>query len=507
MAIQEKEQNALLARNSILNLVGQVLPLLVGIATIPYILKALGTDGFGILSIAWMLLGYFGIFDLGLSRATTKFVAEYLHPDKVHKLPGLVWTSVALQLLLGFGGAILVAALVPLTVNRLFKMPPLWVGEAKTSLFILCAALPILLCSNALRGVLEAAQRFDLVNYIKMPASISLYVLAALAIPFGIRVWGIVLLSVLSRVIAAGAYLAFCFRVFPQLRTQLSLSIVEMRSLASFGRWVMISNTAGPTYAYLERFLIATVLSVSMLGLYSAPFELASRVLIFPGSVAPTLFPFFSYHRNRGAAVISDVTSRALKFLLFVMTPITVGFVFFAREIMQLWLGPEFASKSTVVLQLLAISFFLNAFALIPYTSVQALGRPDLKAILDVLALPAFAISAWLLMQYMGINGAALAKLLITVVDCTFLFGFAWKLKAFSLRDCISGPLFRALLASGGLILAAFLIEFFHAPLPVAFFLLLACFACYAATFWFVAVDGDDRTSIKSLSPQLLSKR
>jgi len=45
--------------------------------------------------------------------------------------------------------------------------------------------------------------------------------------------------------------------------------------------------------------------------------------------------------------------------------------------------GAQFAENSTVVLQLTTLIFFFNAFAFVPFTSVQALGRPDLKAILD----------------------------------------------------------------------------------------------------------------------------
>jgi len=68
----------LLARNTLLNFIGQILPLIVGVVTIPFVIQGLGTERFGLLSLAWVVLGYFAIFDLGLGRATTKFVAEAL---------------------------------------------------------------------------------------------------------------------------------------------------------------------------------------------------------------------------------------------------------------------------------------------------------------------------------------------------------------------------------------------------------------------------------------------
>ena len=71
-------KGSLLARNTLLNLIGQGLPLVVAVVTIPFIIHGLGIERFGLLSLAWVVLGYFAIFDLGLGLATTKFVGEAL---------------------------------------------------------------------------------------------------------------------------------------------------------------------------------------------------------------------------------------------------------------------------------------------------------------------------------------------------------------------------------------------------------------------------------------------
>ena len=46
-----------LARDTILNMIGSILPLLVGLITIPYLLNNLGKESFGILTIMWALVG------------------------------------------------------------------------------------------------------------------------------------------------------------------------------------------------------------------------------------------------------------------------------------------------------------------------------------------------------------------------------------------------------------------------------------------------------------------
>src|SRR5260370_25107315 len=54
----------LLARNTIWNLVGNATPLIVAVLVIPVLIKHLGTVRYGILTIAWGVVGSFGVFDM-----------------------------------------------------------------------------------------------------------------------------------------------------------------------------------------------------------------------------------------------------------------------------------------------------------------------------------------------------------------------------------------------------------------------------------------------------------
>ena len=59
-----------------LNVAGMVLPMLVGVLTVPGLLKRLGPEQFGVLALGWALVGYFGFLDLGMGRALTQYLAS-----------------------------------------------------------------------------------------------------------------------------------------------------------------------------------------------------------------------------------------------------------------------------------------------------------------------------------------------------------------------------------------------------------------------------------------------
>ena len=74
------------------SLLAQAFPALVGLVTIPSIIQGLGVDRFGVLTLAWMIIGYFSFLDFGLGRAVTKFAAELMVAPRFDGR-GLIWTA------------------------------------------------------------------------------------------------------------------------------------------------------------------------------------------------------------------------------------------------------------------------------------------------------------------------------------------------------------------------------------------------------------------------------
>src|SRR6202795_4595096 len=130
----------LFARNTAFNLGGEVSAFCIGLICIPYVIRTLGTEVFGILSIAWMLLGYMSAFDLGLTRATTKFVAEAVGNGDHEQVPSLIWTSVIFQLFFGLIGTLLFLFSSHFLVTRVFKIPLPLMTDAEKAFQLLAIA-------------------------------------------------------------------------------------------------------------------------------------------------------------------------------------------------------------------------------------------------------------------------------------------------------------------------------------------------------------------------------
>ncbi len=416
-----------LLRGTIWNQFGQVLPLLAALALIPQLIHSLGVDRFGILSLAWMLIGYFTLFDLGVSGALTRLVAERLAAHRDDEIPALVWTALALTTAMGVVGAALVAAAAPWLVEEALRVPPGLRVETLQLTWVLAGSLPIVTGTAALAGVLAAQQRFGVLNAIRVPMGILTYVAPLVALSFGTTLFYVGLALAAVRVLGGGAHLVACLAGTPGLAGGIRLRRGQVRPILGFGGWMTVTAVISPLMVYLDRFLIGGMLSLAMVAYYTTPYDLTQRFAILSMPVVNVMFPAFaaSYDADRArAARLYDWSVRGIAMLLF---PVVVITVLFAPELLGLWLGTDFAVHSSTVLRLLALGMLLNGMAMIALSFVQSTGRPDLGARLHVFELPIYLLALWWLIGWLGIVGAALAWLLRVAVDAAALFTMAHR--------------------------------------------------------------------------------
>jgi O-antigen/teichoic acid export membrane protein len=488
--------NRLVARNSILNLAGQAIPLVVGVLSIPFVIHGLGVDTFGILSLAWMLLGYFTVFDLGLGRATTNFLARELGNGMTERLRILFWTSSGMNLLLGVVGAVAIAALSPLLAESVFRIPPGLTGAAKGSFVLIAVSCPIVLVSTAFRGALEAAQRFDFVNAVAMISSSLTFVLPVAGILAGLGIQGIIVLLVISRFCSALAYLFLCFRVFPILKQRISFESNHIKELLSYGGWITVSNLVNPLLVYLDRFVIGSMISIAAVSYYVAPYEMVTRLWILPASLTMTLFPTFSRGTASDRESTATLYGRSVKALLLAMGPLIAVLIFYAREILLAWLGSTFAETSENVFRILALGVFLNSLAQVSYALIQGSGRPDITAKFHLIEFVVYVPLVWFLVHSMGIVGGALAWTIRVAMDSLLLFAASGKY--IDLKALVGTGLKRGIIVVALLACALFGSAFFQLSVLAKALLTLSVLAVAAFTAWRFVFDEAERVYLAS---------
>ena len=399
--------------------------MVIAIFAIPILVKELGTDRFGVFTLVGMVIGYFSLFDFGLGRALTKFVAERLGGEEQRGIPVVIWTSLFVMLVLGMAGSILIASITPWLVRGVLNIPTELQAETICILYLLAASIPIVITTVGLRSVLEATQRFGFINAINIVMGGFTFVVPVLVLLFSKSLLLIVAVLAAARLVALILHLMFCLHVMPALRRSVSVRFAEVAPLLRFGGWITVSNIVSPIMANLDRFLVAALASVTAVAYYAVPFSVVTNLLVVPFAIAGVLFPAFatSFAQDQRRTVLLYI--RGIKYVFLSLFPIVLVFVVFARQGLGFWLGQDFADHSGRVMQVLTIGLFFNSLAQIPFHLIQGTGRADLTAKLHLIELPFYLLAVWWMTRIAGIEGTAMVWSARAMVDTLLLLRLA----------------------------------------------------------------------------------
>lgn len=398
-----------LKRNTNWNLAGFGLPLLLGLVAIPYLIKQVGVEAFGVLTLVWALIGYFSLFDFGLGRALTQQVATNRVSGQIHQLPSLIKTGLFFTAATGLIGGILLAVLAePLGFKWLRVGIPLQLSTFY-ALLIASFGIPMTTLTTGLRGILEAYEDFKAVNLLRMVLGSANFGLpVVIVMVFGPALALMVGSLIVARLVVLVAHFYLVYKKLPAGWLNAKFSKHNMRSLLSFGAWMTVSNIISPLMVTADRFIISTVLGASVVAYYTVPFEVVSKISIIPGALSAALFP-----RIASMLVIETLGAKhlyyqSIKIVAAAMLPICALTAIGSHWGLSIWLGKEFADHSWSIVSILAVGIFVNGMAAVPYSIIQAAGNARLTARLHILEVVLYLPLLIICLNYFGLVGAAI---------------------------------------------------------------------------------------------------
>ncbi|MBT8383595.1 MAG: flippase [Ignavibacteria bacterium] len=420
--------NNLIIKNTSFNLLGYGIPLIIAIVIIPFLIKGLGEEKFGILNLCLVIVGYFSFLDFGIGRALTKIIAEKIALNKSAHIPEYFWTSLTLMFFVSILVTIIIIFLTPFLVNSVFNISTKLHKETINTFYVLAISIPIVSTTAGLRGVLEAYQKFGTINIIRTALGISTFLMPFLCLIFTQSLFWIVIVLGLIRLIVWFQYLVQCYNVNSEIRTNsLKFNFSLIKPLFRLSSWLTVSNLVGPLIIHSDRFLIGVLISATAITYYGTPYEVVTKLLLIPGALTSVLFPAFSanYKLNENSNI--KLFSRSIRFIFIFLYPIVFFLVTFAHESISMWLGNSFAEKSTIVLQLLSIGVLLNSLAYIPFTFLQGIGKPEIPAIINLIELPIYLFFMIIMIGEYGIFGAAFVWCFRVFLDLVVLYYFTMR--------------------------------------------------------------------------------
>ena len=387
----------LLQRNVVISLLGWVLPAATALIAFPLVAQRLGADRFGVVALAWGMVGWFSLFDFGIARALTRLIASRTAAGRDEDVPALVWSASAVLLAIGvvIGAALWWSA--PLLVQRGLHVPPALVPEVTRAVRWLAITIPAVVHATALRGVLEARQQFLRTTLLRIPLGMASYALPLLADDAAQAV----ALIVLARTLYWLATWAALGKLARPVRP------TAIGELWTEGGWITLSTIISPVLVQGDRLALAVLLPIAASGWYAASIEVATKMWLFTAAIQPVFYSAvsaaYALDRSRARALMRQTTRVTFGVLLLP----TLALVFLAEPGLRWWMTDAFSMEGARALPWLALAVFANSLAQVPYSYLQAGSGARAVALLHLAELPLFAMALWVLVPRYGVSGAA----------------------------------------------------------------------------------------------------
>jgi O-antigen/teichoic acid export membrane protein len=432
---------------------------IVGIFLSPFILHRLGDAAFGIWVLIFAITGYYGLFDLGIRSSIIRYVSKYTATDDRDKLTGFINTALFSYSGIGIISMVLTAMLSS-SVEGLFKIPPEMHSQARILLLMVGASVSISFPLGVFGGMLEGLQRFYILNWTSIAATLARAALIVFFLNRGCGLLTVALITVGLPIISSVIRGIIVFRLCPVKVGFRYVDRDSFRHMANYGGTTFLVMVAARLRFRTDELVLGTMMSTVAVAWFNIDARIVDYASDFVTSLAQVFVPMSSHSEAVGDLDrVRKIYIAGNRVCAFLILPITAILIILGKHIIRIWMGARYIPTSYPVLVVMIIPFALMLAQAASTRILFGLGKHQTMAAVTVIEGIANVILSIALVRPMGIVGDALGTAIPLSFTCLVFLPRHMKKQigvpvgAF-LRDAYTLPILLNLPFVGALLLA-----------------------------------------------------
>jgi len=383
----------------------------------PFLVHHLGPQQYGVWMLASAILGSVGILSTGFGDATVKYVSRYRARADGAGVERTIRATLTINAALAivFAGLIWMSA--HFAVHRIFKVEPALQAASVRALKISAIILVLRSSESVFVSTLRAFERYG------PPAKLNVFlrsmvVLSAVAVvALGRGVVEIMIATLFWSTVVMGLQAVAARKVAGPFNPMPTLQFSALREVFHFGCFSWLQALAGVTFSYADRFILGALLGTAPVAVYVICVQAAQPIHGLSAAGFNFLFPHLSSRHEAGEVHgPRRVLKLALTTNVVVAAMLSLPFILFARPILRVWMGAQFAEQGHLALAILAVSYAALAMNVVAHNSLLALGRVRTVAALNIAGGLVLLAMMAILIPHSGIAGAATGRAIYTAL-------------------------------------------------------------------------------------------
>lgn len=472
----------------------------------PFTIHHLGNLNYGLWALAWSLVGYTGLLEMGIRPTTLRYVSRLKGAGDQKAINDFFSTALGLTLCIGLVIS-LVAILGSWSLPGFFKLAP----GARRNFALVISIIGFNLGSTSVEllfaSYLSALHRFDLYNLVQVTREVMRALLTVLVLETGHGIVALGVVGIIVNICAIPLAWAWIRRIDPLL--QISLRRFELargRELLGFSFWMLLNNAGATLRNNTASIVIGRMLETALI----TPFSVAARLVrylyqLIVGISGPLLPKMAQLEGAGKRAELRAFFLRSTRLTALVTFSVATLLALDGKLVLRLWVGPQLASSYPLMILILVGSAATWSQAPSPQLLI-ACGKHRVYGLWTVAEGVAVVLLSVYYARHYGLMGVALGGMVpLLALKLTLQPWYTLRVAGISFREYLTKAVGGPSLAAGVSLLLGYLgASLLHGE---TFFALLRNLLwqvpAIAAMAWFVGMNALDRLQARSLLERL----
>jgi O-antigen/teichoic acid export membrane protein len=395
-------------RNVVANYASQIYVTLIGIVMVPFYVKYMGVEAYGLVGFFVMLQAWFQLLDMGLTPTMARETARFQGGGTdALSLRRLLRALEGIFIVVAILGATLLMAGASTIASHWLKVEQLPLSEVEHAIMLIAVIVALRWVCGLYRGAVNGFERLVWLSGFNAAVATARFVLV---IPLFIYVGAspthffvfqlAVALSELLVLVAQTYHLLPKADFTPGSRIS-AWDWKPLRGVLKFSLTIAFTSSVWVLVTQTDKLVLSKLLPLTEYACFTLAVLLASGVMIVSGPISGALMPRMTrLHAQGDEEGLIRLYRNATQLVAAIAIPASLVLAVFAEEILLAWTGDaDIAAKSAPVLRLYALGNGILALGAFPYYLQFAKG--DLKlhlignALFVALLIPSLIWATW----------------------------------------------------------------------------------------------------------------
>ncbi len=467
----------------------------------PFVVHTLGDTAYGIWVLAGSITGYLGLLSFGFPPAIVKFVSRYKALEDDTEVNNIVNTMFLSFIFIG-AVALIGSFVLAIFSPDLFVVEPAFHHDLVLIIIIVGATIAISFPFVTFDALINAFQRFDINNLIRVSVFLGRSAFIVLFLKLGGRLITLGLIALAAVMVQYFFQVVWAHKIFPHLKINPRLANKKtLKMIAGFSIYTFIIGISFRISYYTDSIVIGSFLAAQQITFFAIGNNLIMYLMQLVSNITVVLTPLAStFEAKSDFEHMRRLLFVGTRYSMMIILPVAFTFLVLGKPFINLWMGPEYADASSKVLRILTWGYIGALSQLVTGSIFMGLGKIKWYSFLNLAnALGNIGLSI-LLVRKFGIYGVAAGTaiplgiygtIVLPIYVCRELkvniFGYIWR--AYVPPILASIPFLIVMFIYNRYLDFSSLSQFF-------LYILLACMF-YAFFAFFIALEKEHRMSLR----------